>query len=213
MRGSSPPDPVDEAIKSFLNPKLWKFFGLLLFIANSVTLLIVHEIVESLLYVGRGVRAVNPLVFMLACVAMFVLAGHFQTLGGDLLFFVAWLYMIKTIADWVWARRRRRAGSQESTLERGVLVFEAIGIRSDMLALVGVTALGLVLAATPIGALVGPLLVLGSLTGLVYNLLGRNKLEGELAREQDAAIEAELWGRISDHRSTRGGGFQDVDIR
>lgn len=197
-------DPIGDLIFS----KIWKVGPKLIKGLVIIFLRLPHILVESLYMTGRGVSCYGPLPFIVISGLLFTLSA-LPTPAGDALFLLSALFAVKWVSEFIWAVLRRRAGSREHKLHRGVSLGELIGVRGDALPLLAFAFFGLMISATPQGALVGPLFVVGGFGGLLINAFCDLKIASENASQFDAEIEMEIRdARLAQHRFEH----QDVHI-
>lgn len=203
---------IGDMLWAMLNDRrFWEAMGALVMMTFYTILVFPAAIIQELLYVGRGPRHYHPVVLFYTNALLLTLAAVFDNFAGDLVFMIWGLYFCKTTAEFVWAIRRRRAGSMEHTAHYGVCLFSPFGINRPYFALIAPAGLGVGLLAIKGGTLVGLLMIFGSLGA--YYLIGRGQfIEAlQLSRENDMVIEAEWRDVTAEQR--RGGSKRHQRVR
>ncbi|MBX3360117.1 MAG: hypothetical protein KF912_02750 [Phycisphaeraceae bacterium] len=192
----------DLAIGSWnfiVDERLWRLIRLFITLAFRLP----ATLVDSLIHTGRGVRGYPVVTFVLVSGLLWWGASKAQNLAGDGLFLLWAVFTIKWIAEWVWAIARRRMGSEEHSAHNGVLLFEMIGIRSSLLALLIVAVLSLLAAGTEQGRIVGPLLLFGCIAAAVIYVMTDARVAREDIARADQQIEAKVRSQRHEARPRR----------
>ncbi|MCA9280883.1 MAG: hypothetical protein H6812_03605 [Phycisphaeraceae bacterium] len=193
------------------NVRFLKGAGVGLVLFGHFMLTFPGSIIQELLYVGRGIRQYQPAVLVFTNGILLTLAFTFRNFAGDLVFLVWGVYFCKTIAEAVWASRRRSAGSIEHSLHYGVCILSPLGIYHPYAALVVPAGLGIGLLAMKGGTIIGLLMIQGSIGAYLMILRARMNEAAQRSQQMDMAIEAQWRQQDTDHDA--GGARQHQRVR
>lgn len=205
-------DVIDVLMKTMQNPRHRQGLKDLGKLLVTLVFLIPGRMLLSLLHTGGG-RTVNDISLLITGSILLLLLSHwFQNLSGDVLFLLWGVFVVKWIAERVWLNRRQARGEIMHSMQMGVLLLSAIGVRSLTLVLLGLMAIGMLILPLPGGALLGLFLICGGVTGLAYNAMWAMDAREAKIRERDSMIDAYEREAAAPAIEPDRPGFQRVDV-
>jgi hypothetical protein len=171
-----------------------------------------YALLDSLLYVGRGIKCHSLVSLLVISVLLLLIASNVETLAGDMVFLLWTVFVGKWLVEVVWATARRRRNPDEWRYHGGVSLMTAVGLHGDRQPYLVTLILGFALAALPAGEIVGVIVVLGSIGGLIIETLLDHRINEYFAKQQDDRHMMELQARQQDGVTAGPVVFQDVRI-